>query len=44
LEASEVEISDLGLAAQRMWDLDLDKLAEGQDYQINIQDGKWFSF
>ncbi len=29
LEPSELEMKDLGMAAQRMWDLDLDKLAEG---------------
>lgn len=44
VEPSGPELGDLGLAAQRLWDLDLDKLAANQEYQINVQDGKWYFY
>ncbi|GLJ11612.1 hypothetical protein SUGI_0172760 [Cryptomeria japonica] len=40
LEPTEEEISDLSRACNRLWELDLNRLVPGQDYEIDCGKGK----
>ncbi|OMO91666.1 Endoribonuclease XendoU [Corchorus capsularis] len=40
IEPSEEELSDLSQACNRLWELDLNRLVPGKDYQIDCGDGK----
>lgn len=40
LEPTEAELSDLGLACNKLWELDLNRLVPGKDYEIDIGEGK----
>lgn len=40
IEPTEEELNDLSVAANRLWDLDLNRLVPGQDYEIDCGEGK----
>ncbi|GFP96483.1 poly(u)-specific endoribonuclease-a [Phtheirospermum japonicum] len=40
IESSERELSDLSEALNRLWELDLNRLAPGKDYEIDCGEGK----
>ncbi|GAV77401.1 XendoU domain-containing protein [Cephalotus follicularis] len=40
LEPSEEELSDLSQACNKLWELDLNRLVPGKDYQIDCGEGK----
>lgn len=40
VEPSEDELADLSRACEKLWDLDLNRLAPGKDYEIDCGEGK----
>ena len=40
IEPTASELSDLSLAANRLWELDFNRLLPQEDYVINVQQGK----
>ncbi|GLT49090.1 hypothetical protein SLA2020_226710 [Shorea laevis] len=40
LKPSEEELADLSQACNRLWELDLNRLVPGKDYQIDVGEGK----
>lgn len=40
VEPSEDELADLSRACERLWDLDLNRLVPGKDYEIDCGEGK----
>ncbi|XP_002964623.2 poly(U)-specific endoribonuclease-B [Selaginella moellendorffii] len=40
LEPTDEELSDYRVACSRLWDLDIDRLVPGRDYEIDCGDGK----
>lgn len=40
VEPTADELADLAKAANKLWELDLNRLLPGRDYVINVQDGK----
>ncbi|KAG0588562.1 hypothetical protein KC19_2G252400 [Ceratodon purpureus] len=40
VEPTEEELADLSAACNRLWELDLNRLTPGQDYEIDCGDGK----
>jgi hypothetical protein len=40
VEPTEEELADLSVACTKLWDLDTHRLVAGQDYVINLQQGK----
>jgi poly(U)-specific endoribonuclease len=37
---TDEELADLGAACNKLWELDVNRLAPGEDYRINLQRGK----
>ena len=40
VEPKAEELADLSAACSRMWELDVERLTPGHDYQLNLQHGK----